>query len=185
MIKTRYIVKGDYDNRRLLKGEQLYISKDKKYLMNYRTEFICDINSSWFGEYIEVKEENIIEFPKVYKHFKHELYGENRPNNYLYCTMFKSKPIEELKTNFTEIMSIWHTELEEEINLYLVNNNWVHFKNKCKDELVIYKDLYNGNNGNLYKGLRVYGRPYSMFASEVDYTKYPQIKQKYRFEELY
>ena len=70
MIKTRYIVKGDYDNRRLLKGEQLYISKDKKYLMNYRKEFICDINSSWFGEYIEVKEENIIEFPKVYKHFK-------------------------------------------------------------------------------------------------------------------
>ena len=84
--------------------------------------------------------------------------------------MFKSKPIEELKTNFTEIMSIWHTELEEEINLYLVNNRWVHFKNKCEDTLVIYKDLYNSNNGNLYKGLRVYGRPYSMFASEVDHT---------------
>ena len=50
MIKTRYIVKRDYDNRRLLKGEQLYISKDKKYLMNYRTEFICDINSSWFTD---------------------------------------------------------------------------------------------------------------------------------------
>ena len=75
--------------------------------------------------------------------------------------------------------------ITKEINLYLVNNKWVHFKNKCEDTLVIYKDLYNGNNGNLYKGLRIYGRQEQMFASEVDHKKYPQVKQKYRFELLY
>ena len=48
------------------------------------------------------------------------------------------------------------------------------------EQLVIYECTGKGNGGNHKDG--IYARPLEMFLSEVDREKYPDAKQKYRFE---
>lgn len=69
---------------------------------------------------------------------------------------------------------------------------WKHFKGNCytilavghhsetKEQLVVYYDL-SGKNSTLANPCI---RPLDMFMSEVDQDKYPNVKQKYRFEKV-
>ena len=50
------------------------------------------------------------------------------------------------------------------------------------EDLVVYACMDNKGNTKHKDG--IYARPLEMFLSEVDHEKYPDVKQKYRFEEI-
>ncbi|MBR0431781.1 DUF1653 domain-containing protein [Candidatus Saccharibacteria bacterium] len=70
----------------------------------------------------------------------------------------------------------------------IIGQTYKHFKNKLyvvldivndsesKEKVVIYQAIYGAHER--------WARPLKMFASEVDHKKYPDVKQKWRFEEI-
>ena len=68
----------------------------------------------------------------------------------------------------------------ENKNLYLYRVLNIAEHTETKEKLVIYQPLYDNDELGVHFG--VYARPYEMFMSEVEHSKYPNIKQKYRFE---
>ncbi len=73
-------------------------------------------------------------------------------------------------------------------NLPCQGEIWRHFKNKLykivaiaqhtesDEKLVVYQAMY-GSEG-------IYARLLNMFMSEVDWEKYPDVEQEYRFERI-
>ena len=109
----------------------------------------------------------IIQYPSIYKHFKGEYY---------YATMGLSTPIDMSLFDFkVKYINAINTETNKKIIVIISNKGkFVHDENDSKEELVLYKSLYDDTG--------VYARPINIFLSKVDKEKYPNVKQLYRFE---
>ena len=57
---------------------------------------------------------------------------------------------------------------------------WDDLLKETGEDLVVYACIDNKGKTNHTDG--IYARPLEMFLSEVDHEKYPNVKQKYRFE---
>lgn len=81
-----------------------------------------------------------------------------------------------------DVVKHFKRELLENINntLYLYKILEIAEHTETKEKLVIYQALYEDSTKDI--NFNVFARPYDMFMSEVDHSKYPDIKQKYRFE---
>ena len=57
-------------------------------------------------------------------------------------------------------------------DLYMLED--VAYSSETEEKMVIYRALYGDS--------RLWCRPYKMFFEKIDHKKYPNAKQKYRFE---
>lgn len=73
-----------------------------------------------------------------------------------------------------DIVCHFKRELHHEGTQYLYRIIGQAEHTETKEKLMVYQALYGD--------CKVYARPLDMFMSEVDHDKYPNIKQKYRFD---
>ena len=73
-----------------------------------------------------------------------------------------------------DIVKHFKRELDSSGNMYLYRILGVARHTENGEELMVYQALYGDG--------QIFARPLAMFVDEVDHIKYPDIKQKYRFE---
>ena len=134
-----------------------------------------DCNTMLFTRVISDKERELIPY-SIYKHFKGKYYAiidKSNPISKQELNYLKSNSMVENRDYFLEVQ---HTESKEYTYVYYIDGIWYHEKSFEDKELTLYKSLYDNKT--------TYARPLDMFLSPVDKYKYPNVGQRYRFEQV-
>ena len=105
------------------------------------------------------------------------VWEDENPLNYHNCDLaecekwFSKEPTKNMSVRNIKVGSIYKHFKGHEVKVIAIAQD-TEFTNNYS---VIYEHLGDG---------RVWSRPYDMFISEVDHKKYPNVTQKYRFEEV-
>lgn len=112
------------------------------------------------------------------------------------CLIIYNEDINEIINKgikFANINKIWYNCFGDRMREIIIGKKYRHFKNKLYKVLDIVYNSESNNDDELRKvviyqalygeGLK-WARDYDMFNSEVDHEKYPDVEQKYRFEEV-
>ena len=173
------------------------IKKKDDYTMEYEVGDICKVTGTWYGgvhiegktgipvsidkdEYIELDEQERPisgETQSVCAGERHGNFGMNHGNSEPSAADESEPDIPERDIQAGDIVRHFKREWVSEESaeyLYKVLAFAQHTENG--EKLVIYEALY--------PPYKTCARPYSMFMSEVDREKYPDVQQKYRFEKV-
>ena len=139
--------------------------------MEYEVGDICEVTGTWYGgvhingrsgipvsldkeEYMELNTEP--EEPDSAENENTSKTPEHdiHPGTYWYSDLYQKSWCQKSQNLYKVLAVAHHTENGEKLMIYQA----------------------------LYAPFKICARPYDMFMSEVDRDKYPDIKQKYRFE---
>ena len=143
------------------------IKKNDEYSSEYEIGDIFEIQGTWYGG-VHITGKSGVPISLDKEEYQ-ELDTEPEPET----------EEEELKRDICEGDIVQHFKREwvsADISEYLYKVLAFAQHTETGERLVIYQALY--------APFKVCARPYAMFMSEVDREKYPDIRQKYRFEKV-
>ena len=147
------------------------IKKNDESSMEYQLGDVLEVDSTWYGG-VTVKSNSGILVPLD----KDEYESVEEKEEKIEQTT-EQLPIEQRDLVVGDIVRHFKREwVSETTSEYLYKVLAFAQHTETGEKLVIYQGLYSP--------FKICARPYGMFMSEVDHEKYPDAKQKYRFENM-
>lgn len=163
------------------------IKKKDDYTMEYEVGDICEVTGTWYGGVhisgktgipVSIDKDEYVELDDLGK--TQRLNGEQVPlgsEGRQSEAVTEDDDVPEREIEVGDIVRHFKREwVSEESAEYLYKVLAFAQHTETGEKLVIYEALY--------PPYKTCARPYAMFMSEVDRQKYPDVKQKYRFEKV-
>ena len=142
------------------------IKKNDEYSLEYNIGDICEVTGTWYGGvHITGKSGIPVSLDK---------------EEYMELSTEPEAPLENVPDrgiHVGDIVKHFKSEwVSAQTSEYLYKVLAFAQHTETGERLVIYQAMYTP--------FKICARPYAMFMSEVDHEKYPDVKQKYRFEKI-